>query len=619
MAYARARNQAKWACRNAVKEHERTIAQQAKQNPKAFYSHVNKKLKTKTSIPDLDKPAGGETSGDQDKAEVMNNFFSSVFTNEDLVNRPNFEKRMIAKPMNPLHITPEMVKDKLTKLKPNKTPGLDNIHPRILLEACEVLSHPLAVLMNKTLKNNEVPQDWKKAIVSPIFKKGSKSTPGNYRPVSLTCVICKINESIIKDHIMKHFVENNLLTNCQHGFVSGKSCNTQLLECMDIWTEIIDNGGYLDVIYLDFAKAFDKVAHQRLISKMEGYGVNNEILKWTECFLTDRKQKVVINGEESSWADVLSGVPQGSVIGPLLFVIYINDLPEEVHTTVKIFADDTKLFTDISRDQMAQELQNDIHRLDKWAEKWQLKFNADKCKVMHIGQKNQQRSYDMKKRGEMIELEKTIMEKDLGVNIDNQLKFSNHIEMQVNKGNKLLGLIRRSFTYLDRNSMLTMYKTLVRPLIEYGHAIIYPRYEKDKKLIEGVQRRATKIIKELKDKEYPDRLNALKLPSLQYRRDRGDMIETYKFTHGNYTSTYPFINDEDNSRRGHSFKLKKGRFYTNVRKHFFSERVVNLWNALPDQIVDAPTINTFKNRLDRHWNKYLYSLDSIPTTRATLL
>jgi len=268
---------------------------------------------------------------------------------------------------------------------------------------------------------------------------------------------------------------------------------------------------------------------------------------------------------------------------------------------------------------MAQELQDDLHRLDKWAEKWQLTFNADKCKVMHIGSKNQQRSYDMKKRGEMIELEKTKMEKDLGVNVDNQLKFSNHIEMQVNKGNKLLGLIRRSFTYLDRNIMLTMYKTLVRPLIEYGHTITYPRYEKDKKLLEGVQRRATKIIIELKDKEYPDRLKALKLPSMQYRRDRGDMIETYKFTHGKYTSTYPFTNDEDKSRRGHSLKLKKGRFYTNVRKHFFSERVVNLWNTLPDQIVNAPTINAFKNRLDRHWKKYQYSLDSIPTTRATFI
>ena len=182
----------------------------------------------------------------------------------------------------------------------------------------------------------------------------------------------------------------------------------------------------------------------------------------------------------------------------------------------------------------------------------------------------------MMKRGEVIELEKTIIQKHLGVNVDNQLKFSNHIEMQVNKGNKLLCLIPRSFSYLDKNNMLIMHNTLVRPLIEYGLTIIYPRYEKDEKFIDGVQRRATQITQELQDKEYPDRLKTLKLPLIQYRRDRGDMIETYKFTHGKYTSNYPFTNDEDISRKGHTLKLKKGRFHTNVRKHFFSERVINL-------------------------------------------
>ena len=165
--------------------------------------------------------------------------------------------------------------------------------------------------------------------------------------------------------------------------------------------------------------------------------------------------------------------------------------------------------------------------------------------------------------------------------------------MQVNKGNKILGLIRRSFTYLDRKIILTIYKTLVRPILEYGHTIIYPRYEKDKKLIEGVQRRGTKMIQELRDKEYPDRLKALKIPSMQYRRDRGDMIETYKFTHGKYTSKYQFTNDEDISRRGHNLKMKKGRFHTNLRQHFFSERVINLWNVLPNQVVDAPNTTTF--------------------------
>ena len=166
---------------------------------------------------------------------------------------------------------------------------------------------------------------------------------------------------------MKHLVNNELLTSSQHGFVAGKSCTTQLTECIDLWTNINEKGGYLDVVYLDFAKAFDKVAHNRLIRKLEGYGINGEILNWIQNFLTGRRQLVAVNGVASSWADVLSGVPQGSVLGPLVFVVYINDLPEEIDTMVRMFADDTNIFVDASSEDNRIALQADIIRLLNWA------------------------------------------------------------------------------------------------------------------------------------------------------------------------------------------------------------------------------------------------------------
>ena len=397
--------------------------------------------------------------------------------------------------------------------------------------------------------------------------------------------------------------------------MEGKSCTTQLLECLDLWTGILDSGGFIDVVYMDYAKAFDKVAHERLVRKLEGYGVKGKVLQWIHNFLTGRRQKVAVSGEESGWSEVLSGVPQGSVLGPLLFVVYINDLPEEVHTTVRMFADDTKVFVDVSEPEKVRELQEDIERLDVWAKKWQMTFNATKCKVMHIGKKNPCTQYKMTQNGEEVTLERTSVEKDLGVHVDDQLKFSQHTEIKVNKANKLLGMIRRSYTHLDKDSMTTLYQSLIRPLLEYGHTITYPRYEKDRKLIEGVQRRATKMVPELKNSNYVDRLKAMKLPSMHYRRDRGDMIECYKFTHDLYKSSPPFDMDHDHSRRGHSLKFKKRRVKTSVRQHFFSERVVNHWNQLPEEVVTSPTLNTFKNRLDKHWQCYYYSLESLPTRR----
>ena len=196
--------------------------------------------------------------------------------------------------------------------------------------------------------------------ITPIFKKGDRTKSTNYRPVSLTCVICKVLEGIIRDHVTKHIEANKLLSECQHGFISGRSCSTQLLSCLNIWTEMLDRDTCVDTIYLEFAKAFDSVPHERLLCKIESYGLNEKVLKWTRSFLQRRRQKVLVNGESSGWRDVVSGVPQGSVLGPTYFILYVNDMPEVVHNYIRLFADDAKIFCGISRREDGDSLQSDL-------------------------------------------------------------------------------------------------------------------------------------------------------------------------------------------------------------------------------------------------------------------
>ena len=184
---------------------------------------------------------------------------------------------------------------------------------------------------------------------------------------------------------MTHMTENDLLSPKQHGFIQGRSCVTQLLAVLDSWTLALDEGGNIDTIYLDFAKAFDTVPHQRLLTKLRGYGIEGRILAWIEAFLTNRRQRVVINSSRSSWADVMSGIPQGSVLRPVLFICYINNMPSSVQSSIYLFADDAKLYRNIPSD---DDPQHDLQQLEKWSEEWQLHFNPSKCKVMHLGHQN---------------------------------------------------------------------------------------------------------------------------------------------------------------------------------------------------------------------------------------
>jgi len=240
------------------------------------------------------------------------------------------------------------VQTKLSALDPGKSPGPDNIYPLLLKSCAATLAHPLTILFNKSLSQGTVPSSWKMANVTPIHKKGSKRNPDNYRPISLTSILSKVLERFVKEAMITHMSENHLFSEAQHGFRSRRCCTLQLLEAMEMWTRAVDEGLPIDIIYMDFKKAFDSVPHRRLIAKLHAYGFRGELLQWLTDFLRDRKQRVRIGDSFSHWIDILSGVPQGSVLGPILFLIFINDLPDALQQCVKLFADDTKLFGIVS-------------------------------------------------------------------------------------------------------------------------------------------------------------------------------------------------------------------------------------------------------------------------------
>ena len=270
---------------------------------------------------------------------------------------------------------------------------------------------------------------------------------------------------------------------------------------------------------------------------------------------------------------------------------------------IKMFADDTRVFRRICSPEDSRQLQEDLDELGRWSDKWLLKFNKDKCKRMHIGRKNVKHQYTMGEGAEQQVLEETKEERDLGVMMPNDLKPTLQSNTAARKGMNVLRSIKRSFSYINRESFKILYKTYIRPHLEYCVQAWCPYNRKDIKCLEKVQRRATKLVWRIKDWDYEDRLKYLDIYSLERRRTRGDLIETYKIMHNidkTPEETY-FQRSESTQLRGHSLKLHKKPVNTKMRQMFFSQRVVNAWNVLPEEVVQASSINAFKSRLDKFW------------------
>ena len=295
---------------------------------------------------------------------------------------------------------------------------------------------------------------------------------------------------------------------------------TNLLETLEDITSCLDNREGVDIVFLDYRKAFDSVPHKRLVHKIARYGFGEVFTRWINNFLSDRTQSVSIRGEFSEPKVVLSGVPQGSVLGPLLFILYVNEIPEILQGTAKLFADDTKVYDKACN---KDSLQKDLDTLYLWSSKWLLKFNETKCKAMHVGRNNPRNDY---KIGSVL-LEKVSEERDLGVHLSDNLKPSLQCFEAAKKASSALGIIKRTFSTFEISSFALLYKTNVRCHMEYCVQAWNPYYRKDIDNLEKIQRRATRMVPELRHLSYSDRLQRLKLTSLEDRRQRGDLIEAY--------------------------------------------------------------------------------------------
>ena len=612
----------KKASKKAEINHINNVIQKglSENNSKPFWRYVKSRRQDSIGVSPL-KKMGQLVNDGKGKAQILVEQFQSVFTRDDDQQHPDTKKRA-KRPISPLHITTNGVQKLLQGINISKAQGPDKI-ANIMLKTCAIqLAPALSTIFQRSIDLGKLPSDWLNANISPVYKKGDVHLPENYRPVSLTCVSCKILEHIICKHILDHLESNKILTQLNHGFRSGYSCETQLLTTVHDLLGKFDSGSQIDMIVLDFSKAFDTVPHGKLLHKMQLYGVDGKINLWLRDFLTNRKMKVVVDGEESESVGVDSGVPQGTVLGPLLFLCHINDLPDAVKSTVRLFADDCLLYRNIRNMADHLALERDLQQLETWAKTWGMRFNAKKCYLMSINQKS---TYFYQLDGHI--LQQVPDNPYLGVTLSEDLKWNSHINKISNKANSTLGFLKRNLKHCPQDSRRTAYLSLVRSTLEYSSIVWDPYLQKDIGKLEKVQRRAARFI----TGDYISRdegcvsqmLTSLNLPPLQERRKANRLIFFFKVVEG----LVPAMQSHDFLTPVRGKRLVKAKQYTdciskniidnhvtnnskcfkpvqcnsdNYKNSFFPRTIID-WNHLDDKLVRAETVDSFRKAV-HHWD-----------------
>ena len=573
---------------------------------KRFWTYIKHQRSSSVGVSPL-RSEGRLITDPKAKAEILNNQFFKAFSNGLQYTDQQFEEKCDMNTndknysvMDNIEISERGIEKLLAGLNPAKATGPDGIPPRVLKELSSELAPILSMIFRYSLQSGQVPTDWRHALVTPIYKKGEHYDPINYRPVSLTSIPCKLLEHVIVSNLMKHFEDNDLLSKRQHGFRRGRSCETQLLEFVEEVTHGLDKGIPTDVVIMDFAKAFDRVNHSLLTHKLKKYGVLGTTNMWIQNFLRDRTQSVVVEGETSSPVAVRSGVPQGSVLGPCLFLAYINDLPDKVESTSRLFADDTLLHRYIQSLQDRQTLQEDLEHLEEWEDQWDMHFHPQKCNVLSIEKsKSKIEKQDYYLHGE--KLEAVTDTKYLGVTLQNNMNFSKHIDNICNKANSMLGLLRRNLKSAPAKTKELGYKAIVRPVLEYASSVWDPHTSKEIEKIEKVQRRAARFVTNnyKKRESVSDMIKTLKWQTLEQRRKKARLSMMYKIHTGQVQVEINRLKrlKSRSGRRGHSEQYDRVECRTEHRNQTFLPRTIRDWNCLDQDTVQARTTGTFSSRV----------------------
>ena len=423
---------------------------------------------------------------------------------------------------------------------------------------------------------------------------------------------------------MDHLDQHNILVDYQHGFRKNHSCETQLISTLESISRSHDKKKQVDLIVLDFSKAFDTVAHQRLLQKLGQVGIRNthhasscdtltckgeceqRLLTWFKNWLCNRTQKVVLEGQASNVARVTSGVPQGTVLGPLCFLVFINDIGNEIstETSLKLFADDSLIFREIATEEDSKILQQDLDSLIQWAEKWQMSFHPAKCQVMTVQQQRRTQKFKYKMLDHPLQQVDTIQY--LGVHIQQDLKWDKHVNHIVTKANRSLGFVKRNLHQCPQSVKAQAYQTLVRPVLEYASTAWDPHLKKHATMIESVQRRAARFVTHCRAREpgcVTQAMETLKWKPLETRRRHARLTQMYRTTNGHTTTIAipPYFTPQSNryrTRNHHSSKFITPHTRTNIYKNSFFPRTIVDWTNLPNQTINSLSISTFQQDLN---------------------
>ena len=514
--------------------------------------------------------------------------------------------------LNEIELTEEDIGNAIDDLKAISASGPDGV-PASLLKICkDSITFPLMLLGNKSLETGEIPAALKFGRIIPIYKGGDKCSPANYRPVALTSHIIKIIEKVIVKRLVKYMNEANLFNPHQHGFRKNRSCLSQLLEHYQVILRGLEDGNEVSVIYLDFCKAFDKVDHKIVQLKLQGLGISGNLLMWIASFLLGRRQIVTVDGQDSTEVSVRSGVPQGSVLGPLIFLILISDIDVDLkYAKASSFADDTRIVA-VENSTSQRVVQEELSHVYDWARDNKMTFNDSKFEHLHYRVQNQilNDNHYYTEVGSLIE--KGAVVKDLGVIMDSEANFEAHIQTMISKARRQAGWILRTFRTRDQVSMLTLYRATVIPILEYCSQLWCPCKVGQIRDIESVQRYFTSRISGIGHLNYWERLKTLNLYSLERRRERYLVLYVYKIILGltpNFHDERFKIKTIYSERRGLNCLLPPIKTHATNRvkslvERSFAVRAPTIFNNLPKHLRSSNlSFESFKSCLDKILSK----------------